>query len=715
MALDPYAPCPCGNGQKIKFCCSADITSELDKILRAIEGEQRAAAIDMLNRQLAIRPDNPALLAIKGSVLLSMSDFENAQKTVDHFLAVDPKNPTALSQGAAISALKGNTRQAVERLQAALEESNGKLNQQVHNVIHIVSDVLLATGDILGAYGHAILYASSAPREDEQAQETLARIRMSPQLPLLLRQERLLEPAPEGAAWKAKFDEAMDRAAKACWLRACEQFIALAERVPNEPKIIRNIAVLRGYLGDPTGATLWWRKYASLEAVPLEDRIEAEALAQILDMNLPRTTVDVVQTTFIINDVDRAMERLLGDKRLVAENREAYLQQMEENEVPPKAVFTVLDRPMPASGGGISLDDMSNSIADALVYGRQTDREPRIEATCERTGNLETLKQSLTQILGDVIVSTSEEVIGQAPEETLTMRVALYPPRDTPREHYLSLIEQAKERVITQKWPHAKNRYLDGHAPVDVAGNPAYRIRLLATIFQMEGQNTGKASFDFNRLREQLGLPTLGKIDPQGIDMMKLPIWRVSRVEHEKLSDEQLLALFQRSMYYMVSDAIEPLGELLLARPSTHEALDPHELMELLVRFSSSPDKAVEYALRAQQMEKEHGHSPARFMLMELQARLMMGDGQNAKRLIDTLSTVYRNEPGVTQALMQMLVQMGIITPDGRMRGAPGAPPPPSPVLGGEPAPAGAGGLWTPGAPAAPAAEKKSGLWLPGD
>lgn len=713
MALDPYAPCPCGNGQKIKFCCSADITHELDKILRAIEGEQRAAALDMLGRQLAIRPDNPALLAIKGSVQLSMSDFDNAQKTVDHFLAVDPKNPTALAQGAAVSALRGNTRQAVERLQAALEESNGKLNQQVHNVIHIVSDVLLASGDILGAYGHAMLYASTAPREDEEAQNSLARIRLSPQLPLLLRQERFLEAAPEGAAWKARFDEAMGLAAKACWLRACEQFIALAERVPNEPHIIRNIAVLRGYLGDTSGATLWWRKYASLEAVPLEDRIEAEALAQILDTNMPRPTIDVVQTTFLINDVDRAMERLLGDKRVVAENREAYLQQMEENEVPPKAVFTVLDRTLPASGAGLALEDMPNSIADALVYGRQTDREPRIEATCERTANLDKVKETLAQILGDVVTSTSEQVIGQAPEEAVTLRISLYPPRDTPREQYMSMVERAKEKVITESWPNAKNRFLDGHTPVAVASNPAYRVRLLATIFQMEEQNTGKASFDFNRLREQLSLPTLSQLDPAGIDMMKLPIWRVSRVEVEKLTDEQLLTAFQRSVFYMAGDSIEPLGEALLARPSTHGTLDPHELMELLVRFAQSPEKAVKYALQAQQMEKEHGHSPARFMLMELQARLMMGDGPNAKRLIDTLSTVYRNEPGVNQALMQMLVQMGIISPDGRMRGAP--PAPGGGMLGGEPAAAPAGGLWTPGAPAAPAAEKKSGLWLPGD
>lgn len=708
MALDPYAPCPCGNGQKIKFCCSADITHELDKILRAIEGEQRASALDQLNRQLEKRPDNPALLAIKGSVLLSMGDFDQAQKSIDHFLAVDPKNPTALSQGAAASALKGNTRQAIERLQTALEESDGKLNQQVHNVIRIVSDVLLASGDVLGAYGHAMLYASTAPREDEEAANTLARIRLSPQLPLLLRQERFLEPAPEGVAWKPKFDDALTLSAKACWLRACEAFIALAERVPNEPTIIRNIAILRGYLGDTSGATLWWRKYASLEQVPQEDRVEAEALAQILDANLPRQSIDVVLTTFTISDVDRVMERLLADKRIVSENREQYLQELEENEVPPKAVFTVLDRPLPSTGVGIALADMPNSISDALVYGRQTDREPRVEVTSERTANLDKAKETIQQVLGDLVVSTAEEVIGQAPEEAVTLRVALYPPRDTPREHYMALIEQAKADVITNRWPQAKNRFLDGNTPAGVAGNPQYKQRLLAAIFQMEEQNVGKAGFDFNQLRTQLNLPTLEPIDPANVDVLKLPVWRLSRLQIDKLTDEQLLIAFQRAVFYMVSDALEPMGEALLTRESTHSQIDPHELYELLVRFASRPEKAAEYAVRAQEMEKAHGHSPARFMLMELQARVMLGDGAKAKRLIDVLSTVHRNEPGIGQALMMMLMQMGLVTPDGRMR-APGA----APGAGPEAAAPAPGGLWTPGAPTPPAGETKSGLWLP--
>jgi hypothetical protein len=190
-------------------------------------------------------------------------------------------------------------------------------------------------------------------------------------------------------------------------------------------------------------------------------------------------------------------------------------------------------------------------------------------------------------------------------------------------------------------------------------------------------------------------------------------VWRLPRLQVDKLSDEDLASAFQRSAYYLSQKGLEKFGEALLARSSAHQMIDPHQIYEVLVRYSPL-EKSAEYAVRAQAMEREHGHSPARFMLLELQSRLQMGDGQTAKRLIDTLSTVHRNEPGVGQALMMMLVQMGILTPDGRpARGMPGGAAMPAEATAAAPAP---GGLWTPGsaAPAAAGGEKKSGLWLPG-
>ena len=51
MPIDPYASCPGGTGKKIKFCCS-DLLTELDKVQRMLEGEQRAGCFEKLGGTL---------------------------------------------------------------------------------------------------------------------------------------------------------------------------------------------------------------------------------------------------------------------------------------------------------------------------------------------------------------------------------------------------------------------------------------------------------------------------------------------------------------------------------------------------------------------------------------------------------------------------------------------------------------------------------------
>ncbi len=97
--------------------------------------------------------------------------------------------------------------------------------------------------------------------------------------------------------------------------------------------------------------------------------------------------------------------------------------------------------------------------------------------------------------------------------------------------------------------------------------------------------------------------------------------------------------------------------------------------------------------------------------MAEIPLRLERREVDEFRRLFERLSTKHVKEPGVAQALQQLLYQLGIMRPDGSMAA-------PSAATG---APAGApAGLWTPdqgasaAAPAAPAAGGKSKLWVPG-
>ena len=92
MTIDPYQYCPCGGEKKIKFCCSKDIVPEIEKVLRAIQGEQRVSALDSLNKLIKEHGERLALLALKAEVQLALEQTKDAEKTITKFLEAAPYN-----------------------------------------------------------------------------------------------------------------------------------------------------------------------------------------------------------------------------------------------------------------------------------------------------------------------------------------------------------------------------------------------------------------------------------------------------------------------------------------------------------------------------------------------------------------------------------------------------------------------------------------------
>ena len=55
MALNPYSPCPCGSGKKLKFCCG-DLATEIEKIYQMIQGDQPRGALKHAEQLLEKKP-----------------------------------------------------------------------------------------------------------------------------------------------------------------------------------------------------------------------------------------------------------------------------------------------------------------------------------------------------------------------------------------------------------------------------------------------------------------------------------------------------------------------------------------------------------------------------------------------------------------------------------------------------------------------------------
>ena len=81
MPIDPYAPCPGGTGKKVKFCC-ADLVTELDKVQRMLEGDQRAACLDHIESIEGKYPERACLMSIKAMLQAQLGQEQKADETL---------------------------------------------------------------------------------------------------------------------------------------------------------------------------------------------------------------------------------------------------------------------------------------------------------------------------------------------------------------------------------------------------------------------------------------------------------------------------------------------------------------------------------------------------------------------------------------------------------------------------------------------------------
>jgi hypothetical protein len=710
MPIDPYTSCPGGTGKKIKFCCS-DLLTELDKIQRMIEGDQRAACLDHIEAIEAKYPDRACLLSIKTMLEAQTGQDAKADATLARFVEKYPDNPVALAEKATLKASQEGGIAAIGLLQDALEKCTEQLPTQVYDAIGLIAQALIADNQLIASRAHLVLQIGVGGGKDQQPLELLMRLNSAPSVPLLAKQDLPLLPAPDDALWKNSFATALEPSMHGAWRQAADNLVKLAAQVGDWPVIWHNIAVLRAWLADTPRAVEALRKYVQAK-IPLDDAVEAEALAQSLDTENV-DLVDVLSLTYGVQDFETLQARLVSNPRSVVMPLD--LSRMgTEDEPPPKGAYWLLDRPSAASGKDIKLEEVSQVVGQVFIFGKQTDRPARLEMVVYRTQQADAQK-AVAEICGDALgAMTAEEVESHVPAAQLALTWNWKLPDDTSPERRLQLTTERRREILSNRWPETPQKLLGGKSPKEAASDPALRIRVLAALLLIELATEQLSSdFDFNELRRKLGLPERGPIDPTQSSPAELRLVRLDRVEVGKLTDEQLIDLYRKADHFRHIAALRRLAQEILRRPGFEKKFDMAEVYGALAQVEPDADRALEYLDKARGAAETAKASTAPWDLAELTLRISRGDVPEADRLLQHIRDQHIREPGVAQALFQILTEAGIIGPDGKPTMPAGREAAPGIVVPGA-ASAEPGKIWTPGSDQ-PSGGKKSALWTPGD
>jgi hypothetical protein len=694
MAIDAYSPCPGGTGKKIKFCCG-DFLPELQKIDRMIEGEQFLACLQHIDQLLAQEPgrDRACLLATKCMLLRIADQQEAARTTAATFLVKHPNNQVALAE-MAILAAETNVRAALDMLQRAMHAADGDLAGRTYQAMGLVAGSLLHAGFPLAARGLLQLQCDITDKDD-RAGELLAGLSQAVDVPLLLRDDTPLVPCPKDVPWGHRFEEAMQLATVGDWQTAAAQLTALAADVPDSTAIWRDLAVLRGWLADNPGCSEALRRYAALRAGEedgLEDATEAEAAAMLLSNDPLGDRLEMLKVVWTVKDVERTQEALSSSPRWKTLPFNPAQFSDGENP-PPKAAFMLLDRPIPESAESLSLQTMPTVLGQALLFGRQTDREARLEVMGMAADELSAIGEMVRETAGaNIDPEPKQEVVGHWAASQKLLRAAWQPPRGVSPEQLRAMMIEHAHDAILNRWPELKLGVLDGRSPREAAGDPTCRTRLLAAILVMDYWTERlPGAIDFNELRTKLGLPTLGPIDANRQPIADLPVTRLSRVILEGLSDDDLIVVYYRAAAFAIRPALRKFATAIVERPSLADSSERLHAFTMLARTEEDVSRALDYVEQGRLATDKKKASHATWDLIELSLHFANRNGPEAMRLIEHLQKRHIEEPGVGEMLTRMLIDVGLLNPDGSPAIGPESQEPAMAAEASEP-----GGLWTP-------------------
>ncbi len=546
-----------------------------------LQGRQHVSCLTLVDQLEAGHPHRACLLACRLSLELALKDEAGANATLARFVKSNPHNPIALSEQACQQVARGDMASGLQNLQRAVQESGRELPHQVFTAMGRLAELFMQSGHMLPARGLLLLQASVNGVDAEEARTKLGRMTQSSAVPVLFKEHLTLDPAPAGVAWAPEFNAALQKALRGQWQEAIDLWSAISSIAGDAPEVWRSLAVVRGFVGDYTGAAHAYRRYADLAANE-QDAIEAEATAQLLTKGASEGYVDDMVVTYDVENLAELQQRLSASDR--SESVEIDTKEFDDD-IQPIAIFALLDRPRLTTGDNLTRETIPVVLAEALIFAAEEGDPPRVELEVYRT-QLEAARTLLEQIAGETISGPEEEADDRisAVELALSWRWRL--PDDTTESLRRKFLFEQRQQVVLDIWPKLAMPLFNDQTPEAAAKDPAQQRRLLAAILVLELEDTDPAADEIcDKLRRNLGLPVPEPIDATGVEIGTIRLSRLGRLDVKKLSDPQLLHAFQRTLAARHESALRRFSLELVERPSI--PLGEYQLAayQLLARF----------------------------------------------------------------------------------------------------------------------------------
>ncbi len=718
MALEPYDPCPCGNGKKFKFCCQP-IIEELKAVERLIAEKQPKQALLAAEKLEPEHSDNPLLLRNKIMANFMLERHEDARALIEKAQKANPEDPYGYYFDIRWHLFMSDwdhTRPLVESHLTFISEKNPGLAYQL--AMEIVDD-RLNHGCFMAVWRYlfdALLWA----RSEEDARYVMSafhELNKSNEIPLPFRNLYQLRVLPENQPNQAEFAEAMKFANARNWTKAAQLFEALSEKDRHQPVLSFNAGLCYAWSGDlPAAAELLGR--ACDDLTDFEAAVELETLAQLHDQQLPEEKIPLQSYRYRIQSVSRLLSQLDQEPRL---HRQPLPPAPPDAERTPAAVYLLLDKPRD-SGTADDLDSLPLSIGSVMILDEV--RDPAAPGELY----VRSLTPAFTDADHDLVIRAAGEQIDLTPAEewgklesddgiprdVAGMNFNVVPPSGLRRSEVLKLVNAHAKHVVYDQWTQLPLESLDGITPAEAAKDPELHMPVCAAINVLASvTETVNYSLDVDDLRQHLGLPAVQPMACNSTDELK----KSSIQDCLRLAFNEIPPEVVREAFPMLAStrAIHPLRRLLTAIYDRNISIPDFDTPAVCRMACSLAIRVLD--LPAAQTWCERGRTANQRTGADLMARAewdlneleIAALSNNEEKVVEILRRCARDYflklPQVKQQIQQLLKLERLDSPriQAIMTGT---------DLQAVGAGVGDGGLWTPESAAASGSGGK--LWVPG-
>jgi len=728
--VDPYALCPCGSGQKFKWCCQK-MESYADRAQRLYETGQTSAALDALDEGLRKEPANAWLLTRKALILVREQRSEEAKATLRQLLSRQPQHVGVLALLARCVLETEGPIAGVESLQSAIAQVSTAERGGLASMIAVTGTLLARVGHYQAALAHLGLARSLAARDggDKRPSSVESSILSNPAILPWVKTQYHLSPAPEGIdpALGTRFAEALAWGEFGLWLSAASAFDLISADLRG-PEADRNAGLCRLWLADEAGAVEALRR-AVRKLGATEEAVDLEALCQIVEPPRADDKVENVQLIWPLRD----RETLLAALRATAEVVEDEPSPIDpaDPDSPEVDQFLLLDRPPLAAGDGkrLGLAELPRILGQVSV-GREI-----VALEGHDDGSLDPLAERLTAIAGAAVPKAhpKTKVLGEVSRVQLALSWEWYPPEGIDPAEVRRLTDEQQSALIRDVWPKTSLPYLGGRTPLKAAEAGDAVVPLRAALCQIERQQElSRSPVDLAALRATLKAPAEPEVEPSTFDPEVLPPARYAYVPVDRLDDEDLLDYYEVARTMMLPGPLERAARALAGRQPLIDggrvaALTVYSELANAAASRDEPAEAMRWVEAGRKAEPpaDRPKTAASWDMLEVGLRARSEPPEVWVPELAVVLERYREDAAASQALVLNLLEMGLV----RMAPNPDNPqdylldPRPLQALMAEFGPrvttasgqlgvaATKGGLWT---PASEAGASPGGIWTPG-